>query len=79
LFAQPCIDSSLINPSIECIALLKPVCGCDGITYGNSCIASNYYGITEFSDGPCVTQVPDTFFSKRKMSSKKKRRVRNAK
>lgn len=60
LFAQPCIDSNLINPSIECIALLQPVCGCDGVTYGNSCIAINYYGVTEFSDGPCSFQQPDT-------------------
>ena len=60
LFAQPCIDSNLINPSIECIALLQPVCGCDGVTYGNSCIAINYYGVTEFSDGPCSIQQPDT-------------------
>jgi hypothetical protein len=60
LFAQPCIDSNLINPSIECIALLQPVCGCDGVTYGNSCEAVNYYGVTEFSDGPCSIQQPDT-------------------
>jgi hypothetical protein len=60
LFAQPCIDSNLINPSIECIALLQPVCGCDGVTYGNPCIAINYYGVTEFSDGPCSIQQPDT-------------------
>ena len=60
LFAQPCIDSNLINPSIECIALLQPVCGCDGVTYGNPCIAINYYGVTEFSDGPCSIQQLDT-------------------
>jgi hypothetical protein len=59
-FSQTCIDSSLINPTIECIALLQPVCGCDGVTYGNSCIAVNYYGITEFSNGPCPLQEPDT-------------------
>jgi hypothetical protein len=58
--AQPCIDSNLINPTIECIALLQPVCGCDGVTYGNSCIAINYYGVTEFSNGPCPLQEPDT-------------------
>ena len=59
-FSQTCIDSSLINPTIECIALLQPVCGCDGVTYGNSCEAVNYYGVTEFSDGPCSIQQPDT-------------------
>lgn len=58
--AQPCIDSNLINPTIECTALLQPVCGCDGVTYANSCIAINHYGITEFSDGPCTIQEPDT-------------------
>jgi hypothetical protein len=29
-----------------------PVCGCDGITYGNQCQAEKS-GVTSFTKGPC--------------------------
>ncbi|HNG90064.1 MAG TPA: PKD domain-containing protein, partial [Saprospiraceae bacterium] len=56
LFSQtPCVDSSLIVPGGNCIALWDPVCGCDGKTYGNSCEARIFHGITSWVPGACPT------------------------
>ena len=50
-----CIDSNLIiqGYTVDCSGEYDPVCGCDGITYTNSCIAQFQYGIKYFSPGPC--------------------------
>ena len=48
-----CIDESLIDSSKSCIEIYKPVCGCDGITYPNSCYASTFSGIISFTEGEC--------------------------
>jgi hypothetical protein len=29
------------------------VCGCDSVTYQNSCIAINYYGVSSYQPGEC--------------------------
>jgi hypothetical protein len=35
-----------------CITLYEPVCGCNGVTYGNACEAG-CHGITDFKKGEC--------------------------
>ena len=50
--SEICIDSTLINDSLMCIEIYAPVCGCDGITYSNSCYASKS-GITLYVSGEC--------------------------
>tara|TARA_B100001142_G_scaffold282189_1_gene294419 strand:+ start:70 stop:357 length:288 start_codon:yes stop_codon:yes gene_type:complete len=47
-----CIDSTLIGNTDECIEIYDPVCGCDGITYDNYCVADSS-GITSYVAGKC--------------------------
>ena len=47
-----CIDSNLIGNADECIEIYDPVCGCDGITYDNYCVADSL-GIISYVAGEC--------------------------
>ena len=48
-----CIDESLIDNMSFCIEIYDPVCGCNGITYPNSCYAINFNGVKSYLDGSC--------------------------
>ena len=41
-----CIDRTLVNKEIVCTADYNPVCGCDGETYSNACVAKYQYGVS---------------------------------
>jgi hypothetical protein len=46
------VDSLLIRIGAYCANDFNPVCGCDNITYRNTCLSQNA-GIINFTDGPC--------------------------
>jgi hypothetical protein len=48
-----CINPALINPDAVCGEVFEPVCGCDGNTYPNECVAQNVFGLTSWTPGEC--------------------------
>lgn len=50
-----CVDANLIVDTIDCLSSqnFSPVCGCNGVSYKNSCEAITKHGITDYTRGPC--------------------------
>lgn len=48
-----CKDTVNIQPGAFCPPLYSPVCGCDGKTYMNDCVAHTQNGVLQYNSGPC--------------------------
>ncbi len=52
-YGENCMDIDDTNPGGVCPLIFAPVCGCNGVTYPNSCVAANS-GVAYILDGPCA-------------------------
>lgn len=47
-----CIDPEKIRKDMACTMIYQPVCGCNGVTYSNACVAGNN-GLLSWTEGEC--------------------------
>lgn len=47
-----CIDPEKIREDMACTMIYQPVCGCNGVTYSNACVAGNN-GLLSWTEGEC--------------------------
>lgn len=53
-----CLDTTVIDLSINCSTQYNPVCGCDSISYLNACNAETYNGVVSYTTGHCSATCP---------------------
>jgi hypothetical protein len=49
---EECVDPAKKDSDRGCYYIYRPVCGCNGITYSNDCVAEKE-GVLHWTEGPC--------------------------